>query len=230
MKATIGLKHIFALLFVLSTVPAFAAYRPIDIEREIEHASFVGEITFIGYDSVLVSKYSEAYYAFETDSITGKEVRVGTMDSVWIITRVFYKINGREGDAIDSADVRQQFSWVSYHSLPDSLPRMRVSNGFWPRTNDTTLLVLDSTGQVSIFALLDGNQYIFWDPYPNSGMNSVFAFDDHFKNYPDYGRNSSNHVAMKHTADFLHKQHASQYHCAIRKSIFWKDVVEADQP
>lgn len=217
------MKTLFLILLILTSVPAYCSYRPILIKKELQEASFVGEIKFIGYDSTRVSRYSESYYAVAIDSLTGKEIRVHTKDSVWVISTIYFQKLG--SDSIFSAEVRPLFSLVRYNSRPDTLPKERVSNGFCPKINDTCLMVLDSTQRISVFALIEDDQYIFWDPYYNTGWNSVFVFDDLFEFYPLFGTNSENHSVFRRCADFFKMKHASQFHCAITRSILWDQIV-----
>lgn len=219
-----NMKNTIILLFIIISLPAYCSYRPIIIKKELKAASFVGEIKFIGYDSIYINRYSDYIHPVKTDSITGKDVRVYTQDSIWVIIRIYFQKLASGNDSIYSADMYSTNNWICYNSRPDSLPR-RISNGFWPRINDSCLIVIDSTQRVSLFALIDDERYIFWDPYPNWGYNSVFVFDALFECYPLDGRNSTNHAVFKHNADFFKMKYACQYHCAINKKTLWDEII-----
>lgn len=210
------------LLFtVLFSVTGMSAYRPIDIEKEIREANFVGEIEFLGYDSIQVPRFSGGFQATVIDSITGERV-LAKNDTIWIMSSIFYRKLGIDSDSIYSSPVRLQFSWIQYRARPEELPEKITSHNFWPRMSEQCLLVADSLGAVSLFAAIEDEAYIFWDPYPNSSWMSIFSFDEHFEFYPENGKNSENSSTIKYAAEFKSRKKACAYHCIIRKSLFWE--------
>jgi hypothetical protein len=46
--------------------------------------------------------------------------------------------------------------------------------GKWPEGGDTTLIVINKTGHVELFANLENDRYRFWDPNSMPFVNSVF--------------------------------------------------------
>lgn len=216
-----------AICFVLFlTLPSvlLASYRPVDIQKEIQTANYVGEVIFIGYDSTLVSRYSDFLHPIEVDSITGEVKRVENHDSVWVISKIYYKRMENSNDSIYSANLMNNRSWNRYLPRPDSLPSKRVSNGYWPRINENCLIVIDSLGAVSIFGSIEETKYVFWDPYPNAGWNTVFAFDAPFEYYPVAKKNSYKSSPFTVTAKFLNCEYACQFHCSIEKKLLWEMI------
>lgn len=220
------MKILVVILMNIITAVAYCAYRPIDITKEIQNANFVGEIKFIGYDSILVSVYSDYYHPVRTDSLSGKSVRVENQDSVWIMSKIYYQVLNSTSDSILSADIYSNHSWGRYRAKPDHFENIRVSNGFWPKLNENCLMIIDSTLRVSVFASIDLDSYIFWDPYFNTGWNSVFLFDNFFEFYPKNGKNSANSSILESCAKFRGLKYASQYHCRIEKWILWNHIVD----
>lgn len=220
------MKILIAILLNIIPSVAYCAYRPIDIKKEIKNANFVGEIKFIGYDSILVSVYSDYYHPVRTDSLSGMSVRVENTDSVWIMSKIYYQVLNSKSDSILTAEIYSNHSWGGYRARPDQFEKKGVSNGFWPKLNENCLLIIDSTLKVSVFAAIELDSYIFWDPYFNSGWNSVFLFDNFFEFYPTNGKNSANSSIFESCAKFCGLKYASQYHCIIEKSILWNEIVD----
>ena len=218
------MKYITTLILILSSFSAFCAFRPILIAKELKTASFVGEIKFIGYDSIHVSLYSDYHQLVKIDTVTHKEEIVHSTDSIWVISRIYYKKVGIGNDSTFSVELLRSYFRFSYKPLADSLPT-KVSNGFWPRVNDTCLIVIDSKENVSLFASIENDNYVFWDPYPNSSWYSVFVFDDFFECYSTDGRNSSKSSNSMRVADFYKMKYACGYHCFIKRKTMWEEIV-----
>lgn len=212
---------VFFLLSLTVPLVTFASYRPIDIKKELQRASFVGEIEFLGYDSTYVSLYSDGFHPTVFDSTKNENARVGAKDSVWVISKIFYRPISIEIDSIYTSEILPNITGNQYIQRPHILPRNGISNGFWPKEHDTCIIIINGKNQVSVFGIEQGAEYVFWDPYFNSGLNTVFVFDDNFRFFGEEGKNSSNNRIMASTADFFQKKYACQYHCSVRTESFW---------
>jgi len=216
---------IYILTLIIVTTNSFGRYRPIDVIKELNNANFVGEIIFVGYDSIKIREYSSGFHRILTDSITGKEYADTIYsDSVWNINVIHLKPIKSQKDTIFSFGIYRVYSWMYYVSRPDSLPKEFPSHGFWPRSGDTCLVVIDLNNKVSLFAMIENDKYIFWDPYVNSSMDSVFLFDPPFEHYPNDTENnidSDYYLIVKRYG----RTFACEYHCSINKKEFWNVVM-----
>lgn len=197
----------------------FPYTRTIDITKEIKAYSYYGEIVFKGYDTTKVSEYSKFYQRVLKDPKTGKSYPdTNYVDSVWVLSGVhLFRLDTKE-DLL--AKVYRMHSWINYLVRPDTLPSKFTSHGYWPKIGDTCLVILDSDGFVSVFALASQEKYIFWDPYVNSSWNSYFVFDSPFEYYPNKPTDRLLKISIS-IAELYKRPFAGQYHCAIRRKEFW---------
>ena len=211
-------KYLFIIL-LFACESAFPYTRTIDIAKEIQSASYYGEIIFKGYDTTKVSEYSKSYQRVLKDPKTGKEYPdTNYVDSVWVLSGVHLFRLDTQTDLF--AKVYGMHSWVNYRARPDTLPSRLPSHGFWPKIGDTCLVIVDAKGFISVFALAKKDKYIFWDPYVNSSWNSYFVFDTPFEYYAK--KPAEKYLKInKRIAEMYKRQFAGQYHCAIRRKEFW---------
>jgi hypothetical protein len=221
-----AMKRSLLLLVVLIPFFSLAKYRPIDLLAEIKSAAYVGEVIFTGYDSVKVSKYTKRNPLMVTDPKTGqKYADTLFLDSLYIIKTLYIKTI-YEGNSILTIGNCNAFSRSVYVERPDRLPGASPSHGFWPAIGDTCLVVIGSNYLVSVFASLDNNQYIFWDPYTNSSNTSIFAFDDPFKPLPGNTQTDAQNTSARNLADSFGRAYGSHFHCTVDKDVFWKEVMK----
>lgn len=214
----------FQIVIVLVLLPSviFARYRAIDVTAEIKNAKYVGEIVFSGYDSVKICK---SYYT-KIDSITKIEYKV-YFDSVWNIQQIYYKKSSGINDSVFQVNLFEPHPWIYYLAPPVSLPAPppHPSHGFWPRIGDTCLIVIDSLNRVSLFAMLVGDKYVFWDPYPNSGWVSIFAFSSPFEHFSKPPESNFEIRSCDRVATRFGRESAAFFHCAIKQEEFWNEVM-----
>jgi len=217
---------IYILTLIIITSNSFGGTRTIDLINELNNANFVGEIIFIGYDSIKISKYSSGFHRVLTDSITSKKY-ADTLysDSVWNVNVIYFESIKPQIDTIISFGIYRVHSWIYYVQRPDTLPKEFPSHGFWPRSGDTCLAVIDLNNKVSLFAMVKDDKYIFWDPYVNSSSNSIFLFDSPFESYPNDTENDIGSETYVTIAKRYGRTFACQYHCSINKKVFWNEIM-----
>ncbi len=198
-----------------------ASFRLININKEITNSSFCAEVVFTGYDSLKVPYYSSKFQRVIIDSITGEEIAdTNYTDSTFMMTGISFLPYLKKGAKIQKANCIERYSLIRYHERPKILPKRIPSHGFWPKLNDTCLVILNASGFVSTFALKVDSDYIFWDPYYNINWISIFVFDHPFLKYPKeplmkVGSFAADKAKDEGVKDF------SYFHCKVKVKDFW---------
>ncbi|HKC69295.1 MAG TPA: hypothetical protein VKG26_13750 [Bacteroidia bacterium] len=193
--------------------------RTIDIYDEIKNAILVEEVIFKSYDTIKVSEYSKSYQRILTDKKTGKEYNdTNYVDSVWVLNKVHYISTDSLHKKIETK-VYCLHSWSKYYSRPNLLPR-QLCCGYWPKINDTCLLVVDKKGATSFLGLYQHGKYIFWDPNLNTSYITFFIFDPPF----DYYYKPPSKLEARETSymgNYTNRKFTSLNTCCIKKTDFW---------
>ena len=159
------MKLILITIFFGFSINTHASFRLININKEIANASFCSEVIFTGYDSIKVPYYSSGFQRVLFDSITGKEIPdTNYVDSTYIMTGINYLPYLQMNAKTQYANCNSIYSWIRYKVRPETLPKKAPSHGFWPKLNDTCLVIIDESGFISTFAIKSNGNYIFWDP------------------------------------------------------------------
>ncbi|MCB0402457.1 MAG: hypothetical protein KDD41_10265 [Flavobacteriales bacterium] len=204
------MKNLLFIVLICVCVEGFAKTRFIDLAEELDSASFVGELVFIGYDSILVWKNPHA------GAISG--------DNIYNI-HYGYFIDVSNGDTVKYRPMDHWHNWNFYKERPEKFTEILKSNGYWPRIGDTCLVVINKESRISVFAKLEFDTYTFWDPYHNNSWTSFIAYDGPFeclKRYEtDWYKGISDRLAAR-----TNRESGCAFHVVISKKAFWEEVME----
>ena len=206
------MKKLLLILFtILVGVNSYSKTRYIDLIEELDSANFVGEVIFIGYDSIKV----EANPHKGTISI----------DSVYNIHYAYF-INTLNRDTIKFKPMDHWHNENYYKERPEQFSEKLASNGYWPKFGDTCLVVINKENRISLFAKIENKIYTFWDPYFNTSWTSFMSYNGPFDCTETFQKNkwlknSSKSLAVRHK-----REGACAFHLVITKKLFWEDVMK----
>lgn len=130
-----------------------AKVREVFLDRELETAGYVGEVVVVGYevlDSILEQHQASLVAGMRCQTTDGTDTVLTFIPDARYTARLLYADE-------DTAGIYDE--------------------GYWPRVNDTVLVVINNSGVISLFAEISEEGYVFWSPYLTSSWITIFYFN-----------------------------------------------------